>query len=154
MVGDLQTLARYLNAEANLYRLKRDNKIPVKSAATLMSNILNQRKFYPYYVQLVLVGYDESGGHVYSLDAAGGAIPDKYTAGGSGSPYVFGVLEDHYKDDLTVDEGIDIAIRAIDAAKKRDSASGGMTNVAVITKDGFKTIPEEEIKKRLDKLEK
>jgi proteasome beta subunit len=154
LVGDLQILARYLNAEANLYRLKRDQKIPVKSAATLMSNILNQRKFYPYYVQLVLAGYDSSGGHVYSLDAAGGAIPDKYTAGGSGSPYVFGVLEDTYKDGLSTDEGVDIAVRAITAAKNRDSASGGMINIAVITKDGFKEISEDEINKRLEKLAK
>jgi len=147
-------LARYLNAEANLYRLKRDIQIPVESAATLMSNILNQRKFYPYYVQLILGGYDGSGGHVYSLDAAGGSIPDKYTAAGSGSPYVFGVLEDNYKDDLTTEEGIDLAVRAITAAKSRDSASGGMISVAVITKEGFKEVPEEEVKKRMDKLTK
>lgn len=148
LVGDLQTLARYLKAEANLYRLKRDAKIPVKSAATLMANILNQRKFAPYYVQLILGGYDDTGGYVYSLDAAGGAIPDKYTSGGSGSPYVYGVLEDTYKDDLTTDEGVNIAIRAITAAMNRDSASGGMISVAVITKDGFNEISEEEIKKR------
>jgi proteasome beta subunit len=154
LVGDLQVLARYLNAEANLYRLKRDNQMPIKSAATLMSNILNQRKFYPYYVQLILGGFDAAGGHVYSLDAAGGAIADKYTAGGSGSPYVFGVLEDNYKDDLTTEEGIDLAIRAITAAKNRDSASGGMISVAVITKEGFKEVPEEEVKKRMEKLAK
>ncbi len=154
LVGDLQVLARYLNAEANLYRLKRDIRIPVESAATLMSNILNQRKFYPYYVQLILGGYDDTGGHVYSLDAAGGAIPDKYTAGGSGSPYVYGLLEDIYKDDLTTNEGIDIAVRAITAAKSRDSASGGEINVAIVTKDGFNEIPEEEIKKRVEKLAK
>ena len=154
LVGDLQVLARYLNAEVNLYRLKRDTRMPVKSAATLMSNILNQRKFYPYYVQLILGGFDAAGGHVYSLDAAGGAIPDKYTAGGSGSPYVFGVLEDNYKDDLTTEEGIDLAVRAITAAKSRDSASGGMISVAVITKEGFKSVPEEEVKKRMDKLTK
>ena len=135
LVGDLQVLARYLNAEANLYRLKRDVKMPVQSAATLMSNIMNQRKFYPYYVQLILGGFDSTGGHIYSLDAAGGAIPDKYTSGGSGSPYVYGVLEDSYEENMTIDRGIDIAIRAIDAAKKRDSASGGLTNIAVITKD-------------------
>jgi len=151
LVGDLQTLARYLNAEANLYRLKRDTKIPVKSAATLMGNILNQRKFAPYYVQLIIGGYDDTGGYVYSLDAAGGAIPDKYTSAGSGSPYVFGVLEDNYKDDITINEGIDLAVRAITAAKNRDSASGGMINVAVINKDGFKEVPEEEIKKKMEK---
>lgn len=154
LVGDLQVLARYLNAEANLYRLKRTVRMPVKSAATLMSNIMNQRKFAPYYVQLILGGYDDTGGYVYSLDAAGGAIPDKYTAGGSGSPYVFGVLEDNYKDDITADEGIDLAVRAITAAKNRDSASGGMISVAVITKEGFKEVPKEEIKKRMDKLAK
>ena len=154
LVGDLQVLARYLNAEVNLYRLKRDVQMPVKSAATLMSNILNQRKFYPYYVQLILGGFDAAGGHVYSLDAAGGAIPDKYTAGGSGSPYVFGVLEDNYKDDLTTEEGIDLAVRAITAAKNRDSASGGMISVAVITKEGFKEVPEGEVKKRMEKLTK
>jgi len=154
LVGDLQVLARYLNAEVNLYRLKRDARMPVKSAATLMSNILNQRKFYPYYVQLILGGFDATGGHVYSLDAAGGAIPDKYTAGGAGSPYVFGVLEDNYKDDLTTEEGINLAVRAITAAKSRDSASGGMISVAVITKDGFREVPEEEVKKRMDKLAK
>ena len=154
LVGDLQVLARYLNAEANLYRLKRDSKIPVQSAATLMSNILNQRKFYPYYVQLILGGFDNKGGHVFSLDAAGGAIPDKYTSGGSGSPYVYGVLEDLYHDNITMNEGIDIAIRAVAAAKRRDSASGGLTNVAVINKDGFKEISQEEIKKRIDKISK
>lgn len=153
LVGDLQVLARYLNAEANLYRLKRDMKMSVKSAATLMSNILNQRKFYPYYVQLILGGFDDSGGHVYSLDAAGGAIPDKYTSAGSGSPFVFGVLEDNFKDNMTTNEGIDIAVRAITAAKNRDAASGGMIDVAVITKDGFKAVPEEDIKKRMEKLE-
>jgi proteasome beta subunit len=120
LVGDLQILARYLSAEANLYRLKRDTQMPVQSAATLMSNILNQRKFYPYYVQLILGGWDAAGGHVYSLDAAGGAIPDKYTSGGSGSPYVFGVLEDSFRDDMTANEGVDLAIRAVTAAMGRD----------------------------------
>jgi proteasome beta subunit len=154
LVGDLQVLARYLNAEANLYRLKREVIIPVESAATLMSNILNQRKFAPYYVQLILGGFDNTGGHIYSLDAAGGSIPDVYTAGGSGSPYVYGVLEDSYKEGITTDEGVNIAIRAITAAKERDSASGGKINIAVITKDGFKEISDEDINKRLQKISK
>lgn len=154
LVGDLQVLSRYLSAETKLYCLKRDVEMSVQSAATLMSNILNSRKFYPYYVQLILGGWDSTGGHVYSLDAAGGAIPDKYTAGGSGSPYAFGVLEDSYKDDMTINDGIDLAIRAVTAAMGRDSASGNGADVAVITEKEFKMIPEEEIKKRLQKMGK
>ena len=148
LVGDLQVLARYLNAEANLYRLKRECIMPVKCAATLMSNILNQRKFMPYYVQLILGGVDETGGHVFSLDAAGGAIEDIYTSAGSGSPFVFGVLEDSYREGLSVDEGVILAVKAITAAKKRDSASGGDIDVAVITAEkGFEEISQEQIKK-------
>jgi proteasome beta subunit len=154
LVGDLQILARYLSAEANLYRLKRDTQMPVQSAATLMSNILNQRKFYPYYVQLILGGWDAAGGHVYSLDAAGGAIPDKYTSGGSGSPYVFGVLEDSFRDDMTANEGVDLAIRAVTAAMGRDSASGNGIDVAIINDKEFKIIADDEVKKRLQKLGK
>ncbi len=152
LVGDLQVLARYLRAEANLYRLKRDIPMPVGSAATLMANILNQRKFMPYYVQLIIGGYDRTGGHVYSLDAAGGAIPDKYTSAGSGSPYVFGVLEDNFKDDMSIEEGVDLAIKAISAAERRDSASGGMIDIAVITKEGFREIPKEDIKQKISQF--
>ena len=154
LVGDLQVLSRYLSAETKLYSLKRDTKIPIHSAATLLSNILNSRKFAPYYVQLILGGWDSTGGHVYSLDAAGGSIPDKYTAGGSGSPYAFGVLEDSFRDDMTTNEGIELALRAITAAMGRDSASGNGADVAVITEKEFRMISEEEIKKHLQKMGK
>ena len=150
LVGDVQVLARYLRAEAKLYRLTTEMPMPVEAAATLMANILNQNKFFPYYVQLIIAGYDLEGAHVYSLDSAGGAIPDKYVSTGSGSPYVYGVLEDQYRDDMNIEEGINLAIRAISAAMKRDSASGDGIDVAVITKEGFRFISEDEVRKRME----
>ena len=87
---------------------------------------------------------------MYSLDSAGGAIPDKYVSTGSGSPYVYGVLEDQYRDDMNIEEGINLAIRAISAAMKRDSASGDGIDVAVITKEGFRFISEDEVRKRME----
>jgi proteasome beta subunit len=152
LVGDAQTLARLLTAEAELYRLKRGTNMPVKAAATLMANILNGRSFYPYWVQLIVAGVDGDGEHVYSLDAAGGSIPDDYVTTGSGSPYVYGVLEDHYKEGLSVNEGIDLAIRALTAAMKRDAASGDGMSVASITSKEFKELDEEDIKKRMEKM--
>ncbi len=148
LVGDAQVLARYLKAEAELYRMEREEKMPVEGAATLMANILNQRKFAPYYVQLIIAGYDTSP-HVFSLDAAGGAIEDVYTTTGSGSPYVFGVLEDKYKEGMNIEEGIDLAVRAMNAAMKRDSASGNGIDVVVITSKGYRELSREEIEKRI-----
>ena len=152
LVGDAQILARYLRAEAELYRLKRGVRMPIKSAATMLSNILNGRRYFPYWVQLVIAGVDDDGYHVYSLDAAGGSIPDDYTTTGSGSPYVYGVLEDHYKEGMSIDEGINLAIRGLTAAMKRDSASGNGISVAAITNKEFNELDSADIQKRLEKM--
>jgi proteasome beta subunit len=137
----------------SLYRLKRGAPMSVKAASTLMANILNQRKFAPFYVQLLIGGVDLDGPSIYSLDAAGGSIADKFVSTGSGSVFVYGVLEDHYKDGMTIDEGLDLAVRGITASMKRDSASGDGMNVCSITrKDGFRLLSREDVDKRKKKL--
>lgn len=152
LVGDLQSLTRYITAEVELYRLKRKSPMPVDACATLTSNILSARRFFPYLVQLVIGGVDKKGPHVYSIDLAGGAIPDDYVTTGSGSPFVFGVLEDRYEKGLAVDDAADLAIRAITAAMKRDAASGDGIDIVKITKDGFIEVPDEDVEKRKLKM--
>ncbi len=152
LVGDAQVLARYLSAEVELYKLKRNTNMTVKAASTLMANILSGRRYFPYWVALIIGGIDNNGGHVYSLDAAGGAIEDKYVTTGSGSPYVYGVLEDQYKDGLSASEGTDITLRALTAAMKRDAASGDGIDLAIIKKKEFKKLSEDEITERKKKL--
>ena len=138
--GDAQTLARYLRAEYKLFDIENKRKITVKGASTLLANILQSNKFYPYYVQLILAGVDDRGPQIYDLDAIGGVEREKkFFATGSGSPMALGVLEDQYKENLPVDKAVDLAIRAIKAAVERDIASGGKAiDVAVITKEGIK----------------
>ena len=153
LVGDAQALARTLRAEAELYKVKRDKGMSIKAASTLLSNLMNQRKFAPYMVQLLVGGVDAEGGHVYSLDAAGGSIPDDYTMTGSGSPFGYGVLEDAFKPGMSTDEGADVAIRALTAAMKRDSASGDGIALCIITEDdGFKRLTEDELEARRENL--
>jgi proteasome beta subunit len=152
LVGDAQVLARYLSAEVELYKLKRNTSMTVKAASTLMANILSGRRYFPYWVALVIGGMDSEGGHVYSLDAAGGAIEDTYVTTGSGSPYVYGVLEDHYKEGLSTSDGVDLTIRALSAAMKRDAASGDGIDIAVIKKKDFKQLSEDEITDRKKKI--
>ena len=154
LVGDAQVLARYVKAEVELYKLRRQAPMSVKAAATLMSNILRRgggsQGF--YYVGLIVGGYDKEGGHVYSLDAAGGSIPDNYISVGSGSPYAYGVLEDHFRKEMPLSDSIDLAIRALNAAMKRDSASGDGMAIITITKDGYVEVSDEEISKRASRM--
>ena len=148
LVGDLQLLARYITAEAELYKLKRSLPMSVEAAATLTANILAGRRYFPYWVQLVIGGVDPRGNHVFSLDMAGGSLEDKYVSTGSGSPYVYGILEDHWTDDTDIKAGVDLAVRAVNAAMRRDAASGEGIDVAVITRDGYKEVDEKEIDRR------
>ena len=106
-------------------------------------------------VQLLIGGVDKNGPSIYSLDPLGGSIEEaRISATGSGSPMAYGVLEDKYREDMNVEEGLDLAIRAIHNATKRDSASGESIDVVVVTKEGFRRLMPEEVKSIRDSLNK
>jgi proteasome beta subunit len=152
-VGDAQQLARILTVECNLYQIRRSRPITVGAASTLLSNYLNQNRYFPYYVQLLVGGVDEKGASVYSVDAMGGATrEDDIVSTGSGSPMAYGVLEDRFHENMTEDEAIDLAVRSLKSAMKRDSASGEGIQVVVITKDKYSILGEDALKKYLTKI--
>lgn len=143
LVGHAQSLSRVLAAELKLFELKRDMPMTVKGAATFTANILSGR---PHYVQLLIVGVDSSGPSVYSIDSAGGSIPDTYCATGSGSPYMYGVLEDQFKTGMSKDQALSLAAKALLASAQRDAASGNGMDLAFITNEtGFTQLSEEEV---------
>jgi proteasome beta subunit len=138
-VGDAQRLVRIMQVETNLYQIERDRPIKVDAAVNLLANILQGAKYFPYWVQLVMGGYDGKP-RLYSLDALGSAIEEKAVATGSGSPFVYGVIEREYEEGKTVKENADLASRAIRAAMERDVFSGNNVQVVTITKDGFRKV--------------
>ena len=152
LVGDAQVLARYLRAEVSLYRLRRGGAMGAEGAATLLANILNGNRMFPYYAWMILGGVDAKGGHVFSVDPAGGSIEDKFVSVGSGSTFAYGILEEGYARDMTVSDGVDLALRGLTVAMKRDSASGDGYIVHVITAKDYKEFGEDEINKRLKAL--
>jgi len=132
LVADAQALADIVREEARLYELMHGVKLSIKGIATLLSNILFSSKWFPYLVQLIVGGYDVKP-RLYTLDPYGSLTEEKYTATGSGSPVAYGVLEDSYREDLTVDEAINIAVSAVKSAIRRDVATGDGVDVVVIS---------------------
>ncbi|MBI87862.1 MAG: proteasome subunit beta [Euryarchaeota archaeon] len=150
LVGHAQSLSRVLAAELKLYELKRDHPMTVKGAATLTANILSGR---PHYVQLLIVGVDDSGPSVYSIDSAGGSIPDVYCATGSGSPFMYGVLEDQFQSGMSKDQSLALAAKSLLASAQRDAASGNGMDLAFISQDsGFNLLSDEEVSELLSNL--
>jgi proteasome beta subunit len=151
-VGDAQTLIRWMRAETSLYKMNNKKGMPIKSASTLLANILQGNKYYPFMVQLLLGGYDyQDGPSVYSLDAIGGVTTEKYTSTGSGSPVAYGYLESHYKTGLTIKELLPVAVNAIATAMKRDIATGDGINLISISKNGYIQYSKEQIQSLISK---
>ena len=65
----------------------------------------------------------------------------------SGMPYILGMLERMYKPDLTIEEGVELAIDAIKSSSERDTASGHGIDVFKITKDGIEHISKQRVEK-------
>ncbi len=150
-VADAQTIVDWAVVEASLYKLQRDVPMPVRSAARLIANILFQSRYMPYYLQSLIAGVDSTGPHLFMLDLLGNLVEEKSVSTGSGSPFVFGLLEDQYHEGMTVEEGTALAVRAVHSAMERDAASGDGIAVAVITSEkGFTRLTEDEIQKILN----
>ncbi len=147
-VGDAQTLVRWMQAEIKLYELRQGRKISVDAAATLLANILSQYKYYPFFVQLLVGGYDGKA-RLFSVDMLGGVTEEKVSSTGSGSPIAYGVLEELFNEDAPVADNLRIAVKSVAAAMKRDAASGERVDLVLVDENGFKRYGKDEVKQML-----
>lgn len=136
LVADAQVLADILSLEAKRYEIEVGTRMSIKSMATLLSTILFSYKWFPFLVQIIVGGYDTKP-RLYTLDPFGGITEELFTATGSGSPVAYGVLEEHYRSDMSIDEAIKLAVSAIRSAMLRDAASGDGVDVAVISRESY-----------------
>ncbi|MBS3096466.1 proteasome subunit beta [Candidatus Woesearchaeota archaeon] len=144
-VSDVQLLTKYLKAELRLKDIRTGRETTVKEAANLLANFVysNIRKLslIPGISHFIIGGKDPSGFHLYDLSPDGSIVEvDDYISSGSGSVMAFGVLETLYKKGLSVEEGVKLAAKGINAAVQRDIASGNGIDIVTITKDGVKKV--------------
>jgi len=95
---------------------------------------------------------DGKGGHIFSVDPAGGCIEDRFVSVGSGSPFAYGIVEEGYSRDMSSSDAIDLALRGLTAAMRRDSASGDGYLAHVISPKEYRELTDDEINKRLKAL--
>ena len=146
-VADTQDLVNILRAEARYYSLREGAPMDVRAAARLTANVLHAYRLFPYIANLLVGGIGAEGRRLYFLDLDGSLTEESMVATGSGSPVAYGVIETEFREGMSTDEAVPIAIKAVKTAMKRDIATGNELAVAVITKAGFRELAPEEIKK-------
>ena len=148
-VADAQKVIDIITANAQLYRINLNRPMPISSAARMTSNLLFSAR--GLMAQVLVGGVDDSGPHVFNLDPFGSLTEEKMTATGSGSPVAIGVLEDQFREGMTIQEALPVVAKAVNAAMKRDVASGNNYNIIVIDNKGYRELTDSEKKELLSK---
>jgi len=148
-VADAQQTVEILKANTRLYRLENKRPMPVKSAARLIANLFFSARLAPMVAQILVGGLDDSGPRIYALDPFGGLTEEKCVATGSGSPIAYGVLEDKYREDMSVSEALPTVVQSVISAMRRDAASGDSFDVSIVDQKGYRELGDEEKKKIL-----
>jgi proteasome beta subunit len=110
----------------------------------------------------LFAGFDDRRGfgRVFSFDVTGGKYEETdFQAHGSGGVHARNWIKAQWRADLTRDEAVDLALRALFSAADEDAATGGpdivrriFPTVAVIDAVGFTAVDDEEVARRCDAL--
>jgi len=145
-VADAQNITDILRYHANLHRVEKNEPILIKSLTRLTSLIFHQNRGYPFIADILVGGYDKLGPALYNIDMFGSVEEKTYVTTGSGSPVAYGLLEEEYRNDLTVEDARGVALRAVKAAITRNIGTGDGINVSIIDKNGFRLLTKEQKK--------
>jgi len=151
-VADIETTHKVLAAELRLKELKTKTRPSVEEAANLLAMLtyrsIRTPTMIPSIVGTLIAGVNEDGTtELYSIEPAGAATKvEDYDANfSSGMPYILGLLENKYKKDLMVKEGIDLGADCIKSSTQRDTGSGNGIDVVTVTKAGIQEAISQEI---------
>lgn len=141
LVADMQILSLQIAALAKIRKMELKRDIPPNTVAKMMSNMMYERRFFPLLTQVIVGGVVDKP-IMYTLDPLGSVLPDEYAAVGTGAEMALGVLDPQFKQNMTKDEAINLAKKAVRSASLRDSASGDGLDILVITNEGTEEFTE------------
>lgn len=150
--SDIEVAKKLIRAQLKLKELRDKKRATVKEAANLIAALnyknIRQPSMIPFMAGLMIGGLDENGAtELYSIEPAGSTtkIEDYDANFSSGMPYILGFLERMYKKDITIEEGIELAIESIKSSSERDTASGHGIDVFKITPEGIKHVTKQKV---------
>jgi len=157
MKADRDTLHKMLKTRLTMYEHQHGKPMSTTAIAQLLSTTLYHRRFFPLYTFNILGGLDNDGkGCIFSYDAIGSFERTFYSASGSGQSLTMPLLDNQVglmnqtnktppnqfpgkvpiRDDLEVDECLELMKDAFTSAGERDIYTGDHVDLAIITAEG------------------
>eukprot|EP00246_Nothoceros_aenigmaticus_P001064 TRINITY_DN1137_c0_g1_i1.p1 TRINITY_DN1137_c0_g1~~TRINITY_DN1137_c0_g1_i1.p1 ORF type:complete len:232 (+),score=26.53 TRINITY_DN1137_c0_g1_i1:153-848(+) len=136
--ADSQIVSDYVRYFLDQHTVQLGRPATVKTAATLIRQLSYQNKSI-LEAGLIVGGWDKyEGPAVYAIPLGGTLLRLPFATGGSGSTYLYGFLDQAWRDNLTEAEAEDLVVRAVSLAMARDGGSGGVVRTVIINETGVK----------------
>ncbi|XP_043465943.1 proteasome subunit beta type-3 [Leptopilina heterotoma] len=142
LVTDSQTVMERLRFRLNLYELKENRRIHPKTFSSMVSNLLYERRFGPYFIEPIIAGLDPVTFEPYicNMDLIGCINePADFVVGGGCTEQLYGMCEALYEPNLEADDLFETISQALVNACDRDALSGWGAVVHIIEKDKVTT---------------
>jgi len=142
LATDVQTVYQRLKFRLNLYELRENRSIKPKTFMSMVSNLLYERRFGPYFIEPVIAGLDPKTGEPFicSLDLIGcPMITEDFVVSGTCTEQMYGMAESLWEPDMEPDALFECISQALLNAVDRDAVSGWGGVVHVIEKDKITT---------------
>lgn len=150
--GDCLTFTKTLEIRLKMFEHEHNKKASTPAVAQLISTMLYNRRFFPYYVNTIVAGINNEGqGAIYSYDPVGSYEREVYRAAGSSSALLQPLLDSllgmknqtpsfelnkSYTVKSSKEKVIALIKDAFVSATERDIYTGDSLVINVITKDG------------------
>lgn len=149
LATDVKTLYDRLRMRVNLYKHREERVIGSRTFSNLVSHMLYERRFGPYFVQPVIAGLDQKNEpYICGMDSIGCIdLAKDFIVGGTASDNLYGMCESLWEPDLGPEDLFETISQSLLNAVDRDTLSGWGAIVHVITPEGVIT---RELKGRMD----
>lgn len=135
LATDAQTLYQRLVFRHKLYQLREERDMKPETFANLVSSILYEKRFGPYFCQPVIAGLgDEDKPFICTMDSIGAKeLAKDFVVAGTASESLYGACESMFKPDMEPEELFETISQALLSSVDRDCLSGWGGHVYVVT---------------------
>jgi len=155
LVADARVLVDRARIDALINEITYDEKIQIKALVERISDFKQTYTQYggvrPFGTSLLIAGVDETGPRLFSTDPSGALM--EYNAGseGSGRSGAMAYFEENYKENLTLEEAIDMGIKAVHKGTEERLNPDAIEIAVVDSKGKFRKLSRDESKEYVKK---
>lgn len=126
LATDVLTLRNLLNFRCNLYKLRENREISPEAFSGLVSTLLYEKRFGPWFCEPVIAGLKEDGTpYLSGMDLIGAPVlPENFVVSGTCTANMHGMCEALFKPDMEQEELFEVLSQALLSAVDRDAISG------------------------------